>query len=191
MSSAHPLRSLVDRAAPITGPELYHLPDLGPCELVKGRIKPMSPTPWHYSELVTECASRLRDFVRTHNRGRVLAGDLGIYTSRSPDTVRSIDVAVLSENRYAEIQSESFLDIAPERIIEVFSPSNTSVTINAKIEEYFDIGVEQIWILDPSEEILHRHRSPDQVDHLSRDQVLHGEELLEGFQLSLSELFDS
>lgn len=188
MSSAHPLTSLVKRAAPITGKELYHLPDLGPCELVEGQIQPMSPTNWRHAELVTELASRLRDFVRSRNRGVVLSGEVGIYTARDPDTVRGAEVAVLSTSKRLDIQSESFLDVAPDRVVEVLSPGNREEDITAKIEEYFRIGVGQIWIVDPKRRTLSRHRAPDQVEQLKHEDTLRGEGLLEGFELPLSEL---
>ncbi len=189
-AASHPLTSLVDRAAPITGNELYHLPDLGPCELVEGHVRPVRPTSWAHGKMVTTLAGHLRSFVESQGRGVVMSGDLGIYTARSPDTVRAADVAVLSNARRARIDSERFLDVAPERVAEVHLPGTSKKALDAKIDEYFDIGVKQIWVLDPAQERFCRYRSPMRVTQLDRDDHLFGEGVLENFQLPLSAVFD-
>lgn len=189
-SASHPLTSLVDRAAPITGNELYHLPDLGPCELVEGHVRPVRPTSWEHGKLVDTLASHLRSFVESRERGVVMSGDLGIYTARNPDTVRAADVAVLSDTRRARIESDRFLDVAPERIAEIHPPGTSEEVLDAKIHEYFDIGVKQIWLLDSEHEHLRRYRSPTHAERLDRDDVLLGEGVLRDFQLPLSDVFD-
>lgn len=188
--ASHPLTSLVDRAAPITGDELYHLPDLGPCELVEGHVRSVRPTSWRHGKLVDKVASALRTFVESRDRGVVMSGDIGIYTARNPDTVRGIDVAVLSPARRAHIQSERFLDVAPERIVEIVPPGRSDKALHAKLDEYFDIGVDQVWFLDSDREQLRRYRTATRADQLDRTDSLNGEGVLDGFQLSLSAVFD-
>lgn len=188
-SASHPLTSLVDRAAPITGNELYHLPDLGPCELVEGHVRSVRPTSWQHGKLVTDLAEPLRAFVESRERGLVMSGDIGIYTARDPDTVRGADVTVLSNTRRSRIQSERFLDVAPERIAEVHPPDYPEEAFEEKIKEYFTIGVKQIWLLDPDQECLRRYRTPTHAERLDRTDSLHGEGVLEGLQLPLSKVF--
>lgn len=190
-TASHPLTSLVDRAAPITGDELYHLPDLGPCELVEGHVRPVRPISWRHGKLVTELASHLRSFIESRERGVVMSGDIGIYTARGPDTVRGADVAVLSNARRARIQSERFLDVAPERVAEIHPPGRPEEVLEAKIDEYFAIGVEQIWFLDSDRERLRRYQSPTHVEQLGSGDTLYGSGVLEDFQLSLSKVFDT
>ncbi|QLQ07417.1 MAG: hypothetical protein HZY76_16305 [Anaerolineae bacterium] len=47
--------------------------------------------------------------------GKVLVGEVGIYTGRNPDTVRGADVIFISHARLAQVKSASFLDVAPAR----------------------------------------------------------------------------
>lgn len=189
-SASHPLTSLVDRAAPITGDELYHLPDLGPCELVEGHVRSVHPTSWRHGKLVDELASALRTFIESQDRGVVMSGDIGLYTTRNPDTVRGADVTVLSNTRRAHIQSERFLDVAPERIAEILPPGHSDDAVDAKLKEYFEIGVGQVWLLDSEQEHLRRYRAPGHVEQLDRNDCLNGEGVLDGLQLPLSTVFD-
>ena len=78
-----------------TAEDLLYRTDLGRCELVEGRLKPMSPTNWHHGHYVSEIDGSLRDFVKTHDLGKVLAGEVGIYVGRDPDSVRGADVAFI------------------------------------------------------------------------------------------------
>lgn len=172
MPITHPLANLIERAAPITGEELAHLPDLGPRELVRGRIKPMSPTGWKHGDLVSKLDHRLREFVQQHRLGKVLTGEVGIYTQRDPDTVRGADVAFISYDRLRQVTSDSFLDAAPELVVEVISPSNTWPDLEEKIDEYFEMGVERVWLVEPERRQLHVYRAPDTFARYDADDTL-------------------
>ena len=54
-----------------------------------------------------------------------MVGEVGIYTRRQPDQVRGADVIYILKDRYAQRQSQSFLDVAPEIAVEVLSPDDT------------------------------------------------------------------
>ena len=89
--------SLHEAAAPVTGEELLRMPWLNPCELVGGRIVRMTPTNPTHGRIEVNVAAALRAFVRTQNLGIVMAGEVGIFTTRNPDTVRAPDVLFLSQ----------------------------------------------------------------------------------------------
>ena len=65
--------------------------------------------------------------------GHVLVGEVGIYTNRNPDTVRGADVAYISKDRLAQTQSQSYLDVAPELIVEVLSPGDSWSEVIEKV----------------------------------------------------------
>ncbi len=89
MEDALPLR---ETAAPVTGEELLRMPWLNPCELIGGRIVRMTPTNPTHGRIEVNVAAALSRFVRTQNLGIVMAGEVGIFTTRNPDTVRAPDV---------------------------------------------------------------------------------------------------
>ncbi len=173
----------------ITGEELALIPGLGRCELVAGKIVTMSPTNWKHGDFVSEIDWHLRSFVKKHGPGKVLTGEVGIYVRHDPDYVRGAEVVFISSERIAQITSESYLDVAPELVVEVISPSNTWQEMRDKIEEYFAIGVAWVWIVEPERRQVLVYRSPTEMTALSEPDTLKGEGVLTGFSLPLAELF--
>ncbi|MGB2771016.1 MAG: Uma2 family endonuclease, partial [Anaerolineae bacterium] len=83
------------RTKPITGEELLALGDIGPSELIDGRIVTMTPTGDEHGTIEFNLGSELRAFVRRQRLGRVTGGEVGIYTRRNPDRVRAADIAFI------------------------------------------------------------------------------------------------
>lgn len=122
-------------------------------------------------------------FVREHKNGRVITGETGIYTRRDPDTVRTADVLFISDERYRQVQSSGYLDVAPELVVEVMSPSNTWSEMHEKLAEYFAIDVQTVWVVDPQLEQVHAYRAVDDVTLYQKADVL------PGFELTPAEIF--
>lgn len=175
----------------ITGEELYRMPDLGPCELVDGRIVPLSPTGRPHGRVGIRLAAHLLHFVESHDLGEVLAMDAGVYTRRDPDTVRAPDIMFISHDRLAGCKEEGYLDVTPEIVVEVLSPTDRKNQVTKKIEEYFSANVLRVWVLDSKKHRILVYRSLNDVQELGIGDTLTDEELLPGFRLSLTELFRS
>jgi Uma2 family endonuclease len=175
----------------ITGEELYRMPDLGPCELVDGRIVPLSPTGRPHGRVGIRLAAHLLRFVESHDLGEVLAMDAGVYTRRDPDTVRASDVMFISHDRLAGCKEDGYLDVTPEIVVEVLSPTDRKDQVAKKIEEYFSANVLRVWVLDSKKRRLLAYRSLTDIQEFGIGDVLTDEALLPGFQLPLAELFRS
>ncbi|HHH40658.1 MAG TPA: Uma2 family endonuclease [Chloroflexi bacterium] len=172
----------------ITGEELLAMGDIGPCELVDGRIVPMVPTGGEHGLLESEVIGHLRDFVIRHRLGWVLGGEVGIYTRRNPDRVRGADVIFVSKERLPELP-QGYLEVPPDLVVEILSPGDRWPDVQQKVEEYFSIGVQQVWIIEPKERTVWVYSSPTEVQRLGEGDTLRGKGLLEGFALPLAKLF--
>ena len=173
----------------LTGEEFALIPGLGRCELIAGKIVTMSPANWKHGDFVSEIAWHLRSFVKKHESGKVLTGKVGIYVRRDPDHIRGADVVFISSERIAQITSESYLDVGPELVVKVISPGNTWQEMREKIDEYFAIGVEWVWLVEPERRAVVVYDSPTQMTTLNEHDTLKGKGVLTGFSLSLAELF--
>lgn len=173
----------------MTGEELARHPELQPCELVNGRVVPMTLTAFGHGDLASEVNFRLRVYAKETGRGRVAVGDVAIYTRRDPDTVRGADVVFLSHERCARRGRLTFLDVAPEIVVEVLSPDNRPGEVAQKVDEYLSIGVDRVWVIDGRRRQVRVHRSSAAVETLGLGDTLRDEEILPGFSLPLSELF--
>jgi Uma2 family endonuclease len=163
--------------------------DIGPAELVRGEIIHHMPTNHIHGYIEILLASLLNDFVRRHSLGRVLGGEVGVYTKRNPDTVRGVDIAFISNERFHQVTSRSYLNVAPELVIEVMSPGDTWSEVNEKLAEYFEIGVKLVWVVDPRLELIHAYHSLEDVSIFRKGQILSGEDVLPGLEIPISEIF--
>jgi Uma2 family endonuclease len=174
----------------ITGEELAQMGDIGPCELVRGRIVSMSPTGDEHGGVEILIGSALLAFVKTHNLGRVRVGEVGVYVERDPDIVRGADAIFISHERYAQKQSSSYLDVAPELVVEILSPNDAWSKVMQKLREYFAIGVRLIWVADPATRTVFAYRSITDVREFTAQDELPGDDVLPGFVVPVAQLFE-
>ncbi len=175
----------------VTGEDLFKMGDLGRTELVKGVIVQMSPTGYLHGRLEKRFSVVLDAFVRERKLGEVFSGEVGIYTARHPDTVRGADVAFVSNERMAQVKSSSYLDVAPELVVEILSPDDRWSDLMEKLGEYLNIGVLMVWLADPKTRSVYVYRSLTDVQRLTADDVLSGGDVLPGFSVSVGALLDS
>ena len=177
-------------AAVMTGEDLFELGDIGRTELIKGELVRMPPTGHPHGYVKVNFAAILRTFVRQHKLGRVMGGEVGIYTHRDPDTVRGADIVFISNERLAQVQSTSYLDVAPELTVEVTSPDDRWYAIDDKLTEYFEIGVQIVWVASPQRQQVHVYRSLTEIEILTAADTLSGNSVLPGFSVPVAELFE-
>jgi Uma2 family endonuclease len=179
------------QARPITGEELAELPNVGPCELVEGRLVPMSPTGGEHGRVEGNFFEAIRAFVREQDLGKVLVGEVGVFTRRNPDTVRGADVAFISNERYERLGSKrGFLDVAPDLVVEVLSPRDSAVGLTQKLREYFAAGVRLVWVADPEARAVLTYRSLTDVREFRESDRLPGDDILPGFTVEVARLFE-
>jgi Uma2 family endonuclease len=173
----------------ITGEELLRYPDLGPCELVDGRIVPLTPTRPEHGEVELDLGSELRAWARSSGRGRAFSGEVGIYIRRNPDTVRAADLIYISKERFAQRGKSGYLDVAPELVVEVLSPTDRKGDVVAKVKDYLSAGVDRVWVVDSKLRSIFAYRSETEIQQFKAGDILADEELLPGFRLPVADLF--
>jgi len=174
----------------ITGEELAAMGDIGPCELIEGRIVPMTPTGDEHGSYEGNFYTALRAFVQSHKLGKVRVGEVGIYIRRNPDTVRAADVLFISNERYARKTSSGYLDVAPDLVVEILSPNDSWTEVMQKLRDYFAIGVRLVWIADPQSCSVYAYRSLTDVREFTEDNDLPGDDVLPGFSVRVAHLFE-
>ena len=187
MTVAAALKAATETAT-ITGDELLALGDIGPAELIDGRIIPMNPTQNLHAYIVFEIGRRLGNFNAARRLGWVIGAESGVYTSRQPDTVRAMDIAFVSRRRLPMLE-RGFLQVAPELVIEIVSPTDHWSDLQAKRAEYFAIGVDVVWVVEPERRSVLVYQDPLAPEALGEGDILRGEGLLAGLEIPLAELF--
>ena len=175
----------------LTAAELYRLGDIGPAELINGEIVTHMPTGHPHGFIENIIGALLFIYLQTNRIGRALTGEVGIITKRRPYTVRAADVAYISHARLSQTSADGYLDVAPELVVEIMSPGNVWSEVQEKLAEYFALGVQLVWVVDPRLEQIHVYRALEMVRLLHKADTLTGEDVLPGFQVTLTEIFDA
>jgi Uma2 family endonuclease len=141
--------------------------------------------------IATILSSYLTVFARQHRRGMVF-GEV-LFNLGAGRSQRRPDIAFVSRERIPQdfnlAEDPPVLNIVPNLAIEVISPSNTAEEVFAKIREYFEAGVELVWVIYPRQRSLCVHKSQEVSRTLSATDELDGGTVLPGFRLPLLELF--
>jgi Uma2 family endonuclease len=175
----------------VTGDELGKMPNLGRSELVRGRIVLSSPAYGDHGRIEGNFFHELRSFAEPRGLGKVLVGEVGVYTGRDPDTVRGADVAFLSSERYAQAKRAcGFLDVAPDLVVEVISSSESRASLKEKLGEYFACGVRLVWVALSATATVRVYRSFEDVREYGPGDALPGDDVLPGFSVPVSRLFE-
>ncbi len=174
----------------LTAEEFFLLPnppDGSQQELFRGEVITMPPPGALHGVTCSKTDRRLGIFVEDNDRGVVTCNDAGFITGRDPDSVRGPDIAFWSKERLPAVPI-GYIEISPDMLVEVLSPSNTSKQIRAKLQEYFARGVRLVWVIAPEDRTLTIYRTPDEGRLLHETATVTGEDVLPGFECRVSDL---
>lgn len=175
----------------LTAEELYAKPDHGGrTELVKGELIEMSPAGAEHGKLAMRLGRFVGNFVADHDLGEVYAAETGFTIAQNPDTVRAPDVTFVAKERIPmEGEPRGFWVIAPDLVAEIISPSDRASDVQDKVTDYLTAGVRLVWLVDPQARTVTVYQSLHRIQILLAEETLTGEDVLPGFELPLSQLF--
>ncbi|MPZ24693.1 MAG: Uma2 family endonuclease [Dehalococcoidia bacterium] len=128
--------------------------------------------------------------IRASNLGRAFIADAGFRLTSNPDTVRAPDFAVVEQDQQGSLENlKGFPAIAPNFVVEVLSPSNTGVEINAKVADYLAAGTDLIWVVDPEIRTVTTYHQGGRAQFLGVDDEIDGGDVLPGFRCPIAEFF--
>lgn len=81
------------------------------------------------------------------------------------------------------------LDTVPSLAVEVIGPRNTATEIEEKRLEYFDSGVQVVWVVHPIARTIHVWNNRDECRVVAMGGTLDGGTAIPGFQLKVDDLF--
>ncbi len=180
----------------LTADEFYRLyaHKDGRYELVDGEVVEMAPVRRRHGRTAINIGAAFHNYCRITGAGWPEV-EVGYRVRSGPDTVRSPDVSlVLAAESEDDDQENGFVIGAPDIAVEVVSPSNAAAEIERKISEYLAAGSQRVWVVYPAAGRAARrmvvHRADGRVITYTGDDVITDEELLPGFSLPLTEVFN-
>jgi Uma2 family endonuclease len=125
--------------------------DLTHYEIIDGEVH-LLPTPILKHQLVqAKLMDRIRSYLNLNRLGELLAAPFDFVVRREPLRTRQPDLFFLSSARESEWRdrlSEPRLEIAPDLVIELLSPSDTYQRWKEKLQDYHQLGVREVWAVD-------------------------------------------
>lgn len=160
-------------------------------ELVNGRVV-RSPMPGEaHGEVCGNAYALVREVVKRDGLGRVFVNDTFIRTKL--EGVRGADVCFVSYDRLPKDRPRGFgpLEVPPELVIEVRSPSDRTGDIQIKVGEYLNAGVLAVVVLDPKIEAATIYTAAEDIPQRRHN----GDELtlpdvLPGFSVPVRKFFE-
>lgn len=156
-------------------------------ELVDGEIV-VSPAGMRHSEIGVNIARIIANYLDDHPIGKVYSADVGIVLPNG--NIRSPDVTFVKLDKLPDGQSpDTFGYLVPDFAVEVLSPSDSMRQVGQKIGEYLEVGVELVWLADPSTRSVTAYRSLTAIRHYSSPENIDAEPLLPGFSAPVERFF--
>jgi Uma2 family endonuclease len=172
--------------------EMDGLPDR--FEVIRGEIVEMSPTGWDHSSIALRIGTYVNIWLFDHPIGDTAGEGVGIVLSRSPLVTLAPDMTFVSAERLAGVHDRTRMpELTPDLVVEVNSPTDRASGVLDKVMTYLEYGVRLVWVVDPPRQtvsVYHADR-PGSALLLHIGDTLDGEDVLPGFQLPLSQIFDT
>ncbi len=163
-------------------------------ELIKGKVFEMSPAPAsRHQRISAKIGFNLQKHLELKSC-EVFYAPFDVRLEKSADdklvtTVVQPDICVICDE--TKIDEKGCLG-APDLIVEILSPGNSSKEMKNKFELYQEAGVLEYWIVDPEKEVIWQYSCENGtfVNHkpLIEDDTLISTSVI-GFEMELSKLF--
>jgi Uma2 family endonuclease len=176
----------------VTAEQLFEMGPDSHYELIRGELRKMSPTRLPHGLVTGNLTVLLGHYVRTNRLGAICGAETGFVLSLDPDIVLAPDVAFIRRERLpATPRPPRTRDDAPDLVVEVMSPSDTWRSMEDKANDWLAAGTAMVWVADPQKETVTVYRKGREPQVLQGDDLLRGEEVIPGFAVRVSEIFQS
>ena len=155
-------------------------------EFVEGELRPMSSPTMEHGEIGVNIIGLLHSYVKANQLGKVYSLETTFKVGKSG---RKPDIAFLSQENLPENKRQAS-PIPPDLAIEIVSPSDALYDVQEKVFEYLDAGTQLVWVIEPVGQTITVYRSRTDIKVLTIKDTLTGEDVINGFQCSVAEIFE-
>ncbi len=177
----------------VTAEQLLRMSDDGyRYELIAGELRKMTPAGWRHGTVGGRLETWLGHHVEQQKLGRIFLAETGFLIARNPDTVRAPDIAFIHKDHLpAEDPEEAYWPGAPNLAVEVVFPGETLGEIDDKVKAWLDAGAAMVWVVNPKWRNVTVYRSATDIETLTENDQLDGQETVPGFRCRVGDIFVS
>ncbi len=157
----------------------------------KGELVVMSPTGGEGGIGEADLITDLNIWNRSSRSGVVFSSSTGFKLRNGAN--RSPDAAWVRKERWEALfqeQRRKFPPLAPDFVIELRSTTDELEPLQMKMQEYMENRVRLGWLINPQQRQVEVYRQGQPKETLNSPSSLSGEDILPGFVLDLSRIFD-
>jgi Uma2 family endonuclease len=155
-------------------------------ELIDGEAVVMPPTGDQASSVQGELFFALRHWQEDcFDQGLLLQDVFVVFPG---ERYLAPDIAWWSAGRRPVLRGGA-VDVVPDLVVEVLSPSTRENDLGIKRELYLGSGVRELWLADPDAKSVTQVRMNERGDQLHLEGDFLRSELLDGFALNLERIF--
>jgi len=175
----------------MTAEEFMRLHEDDGTELVKGIVEEIPMLQGKHGKICYKTARSFGNHVDENDLGHIMINDSFIKVAQNPDTVRGADVAYFSYERLPKGPvPDGLLQVLPDLVIEVHSPSDRWTKVFTKVVEYLEAGVRVVVVLDPATASASVYRADELQQIFDNGDTLIIPDVLPGFSVPVRQFFE-
>ncbi|NJL01669.1 MAG: Uma2 family endonuclease [Spirulinaceae cyanobacterium RM2_2_10] len=152
-----------------------------------GELIAMAPAASESGYFNADLSGQLWQWNRQTQLGVVFDSSAGFTLPNG--AIRAPGAAWIAQPRWDRLsleQRRKFAPICPDFVLELQSPNDRLVVLQAKLQEYIDNGAQLGWLIVPETQQVYCYRSGQSVQSLNAPSRLAGEPMLPGFVMDLT-----
>ena len=156
----------------------------------EGDVIIMPPTGSETGDRNAEITMQLRIWAKKNKQGKSYDSSTGFKLPNGA-TVSPDASWVLKEKieKFTAKQRQKFLPLCPDFVIELRSPSDSLKDGKEKMKEYIENGAKLGWLINPKNKEVYIYRANGEIEILEKPNKISGEDILQGFELDLTEIW--
>lgn len=150
----------------------------------------MPPTGAETGDRNAELTTQLRIWAKKDGTGKTFDSNTEFKLPNGAN--KSPDASWILKERYNALtqkEREGFPPICPDFVVELRSKTDRLKPIQDKMQEFIENGARLGWLIDPYKKQVHIYRRNGEIEILENPKTVSGEDVLEGFELDLEEIF--
>jgi Uma2 family endonuclease len=172
--------------------------DQQPFELIDGERLILSPTMYDHGSVQSNLLVALAAVVVPGNLGKLFTDTPFVlqYDSQWVKGSRVPDLMFYGAERLTEYHKSEPeyrakpLVLVPDLVVEIVSPTDKFSAVSQKIQNYLRDGVRLVWVFDLARKVILVYQSGKSDVELSDDDLLTGGDVIPGFAITVSSLFE-
>lgn len=131
-------------------------------------------------------------FVDEHGLGEVYQDQTGYILEGTKDNVILMlipDISFVLKSRLVDDNPDDYYYLAPDLAVEIISPTEKAINIQAKLSHYLRYGVQQVWQVYPASKQIIVFLNDGSARIYKPGDMISGGDLLPGFMLDVATIF--